>query len=289
MNTTVQELSGMIRKADDPLPVLAHMLAPHVEGLERAKQAVVLSLVSLDDKGPHRGRIHTLLHGPPGTGKGQPLKRAAELAKVPVFSPRTTEAGLTADLRDGAPGALPRMGNTQLGVFALDELDKLGAQQRQHMLQAMEGGKFTVVGGGVQETHQAPVRVIAAANRIEHFSPEFLDRFDLKVHVPRPDQDAAQAIVSAIAGSYMSEGGTPGVSVLAHYIRSARAYRPAFGDQTRARASKLINGRIEAQPDAEVSIRDQISVLRIALALARIEFSPVEVKHVRRAMALLEG
>lgn len=287
MPRNAMELMDRIESHDDSLGCLTQLLAPGVEGLELAKRAIILSMVSLDDRGSDRGRLHTLLYGPPGTAKTSPVKFAADMAGAPLFSPKTTEAGLTADLRNGNPGALPRMHETAYQLFAVDELDKMPSKNLEHLLQSMSDGEFTASSASVMETFDAEVRVLATANRTEGFAPELLDRFDFAVYVPRPDQEAAQEIMESVTGGFMQEGGKEEAyqQALKMYLDRARCYHPKFADQERARVSTVIRNSIE---DDDVCIRSKVAVLRVAFALARVELSPVQVEHAEQAIDMLD-
>ena len=109
------------REGYDPLEYWYPSLNPLVHGLERARKAIILALVSAGDNCKRR-RIHVLLTGEPGTGKSDIrnfLKH--EIGAVGV-GPSSSDAGLKADARgkEITPGALNWAHG---GVLTIDELD----------------------------------------------------------------------------------------------------------------------------------------------------------------------
>ena len=90
----------------DALEYLYPKLEPFIKGMEVARKAVVISLASRD-VGPRRGRIHTLLVGPPGTTKSDIRNFVKYQLGTVGVGPKCSEASLKYDARgEGTPGAL---------------------------------------------------------------------------------------------------------------------------------------------------------------------------------------
>ncbi|MFC2135751.1 minichromosome maintenance protein MCM [Bacteroidota bacterium] len=175
----IQELS------QDPkvFEKLAQSIAPTIFGHEKVKEALLLQLMGGTKKtreqgAASRGDMHILLIGDPGSGKSQMLKRMSQIApKARYISGKgASGAGLTASvvkdefLRGYAleAGALVL---TNKGLCCIDELDKMSAEDRSAMHEALEQQTITISKANIQATLRAETTVLAAAN------PKF-GRFD---------------------------------------------------------------------------------------------------------------
>ncbi len=180
-----EEEENIIKLSKDPkvFEKLVASLAPTIYGHEKVKEALILQLLGGCRKtstqgAASRGDMHILLIGDPGAGKSQLLKRTAQVApKARYISGKgATGAGLTASvvkdefLRGYAleAGALVL---TNKGICCIDELDKMGAEDRSAMHEALEQQTITISKANIQATLRAETTVLAAAN------PKF-GRFD---------------------------------------------------------------------------------------------------------------
>jgi replicative DNA helicase Mcm len=158
-------------------------LAPTIYGHDKIKEALVLQALGgvrkKRQKGSTlRGDIHILLIGDPGSGKSQLLKRIAQVVPKAryVSGKGATGAGLTASvikdefIRGYAleAGALVL---TNRGICCIDELDKMGKDDRSAMHEALEQQTVTISKANIQATLRSETTVLAAAN------PKF-GRFD---------------------------------------------------------------------------------------------------------------
>ena len=206
-----------ISKDPELMKKLVKSVAPSIYGHEAIKEALILQLTGgvLKERGGgsrSRGDIHIMLIGDPGSGKSQLIKRIEKVApKAKYVSGKgTSGAGLTASvvkdefLSDWAleAGALVLANK---GMCCIDELDKMSAEDRSAMHEALEQQTVTISKANIQATLRSETTVLAAANpkfgRFDPFSPiaeqinlppALISRFDLIFPVrdiPQEEQD----------------------------------------------------------------------------------------------------
>lgn len=180
-------------------------VAPSIYGNEDVKEAMLMQLFSgivknLPDGTRVRGDIHMLLVGDPGIAKSQLLRYAVRLAPRGVYTSgkSATSAGLTAaavkdDFGDGRwtleAGALVL---ADMGIAAVDEMDKMSNEDRSALHEAMEQQTVTVAKAGIMATLKSRCAMLGAANprygRFDMYQPlaeqirmppALLSRFDL--------------------------------------------------------------------------------------------------------------
>jgi len=170
-------------------------IAPHIYGHEAMKEAIILQLFSgvkklLPNDQKIRGNIHLLLVGDPGVAKSQLLMAANKIAPKSVFvGGKTTSAvGLTATaVKDefGEGGWTLKAGALVLasgGIAMCDELDKMDAEERVALHEAMEQGTISVAKAGIVTRFKTDTSILAAANpkfsRFDSFQP-FMEQINL--------------------------------------------------------------------------------------------------------------
>jgi replicative DNA helicase Mcm len=184
---------------------IIHSIAPSIYGYEEVKEATALQLFSgipknLPDGARIRGDIHVLLVGDPGVAKSQLLRYGVKLAPRGIYTSgkTSTSAGLTAtavkdEFGEGRwtleAGALVL---ADMGLACVDELDKMEADDRSSMHEAMEQQTISIAKAGIMATLKSRCALLGAANpkfgRFDRYEPiakqinmppTLLSRFDL--------------------------------------------------------------------------------------------------------------
>ena len=180
-------------------------MAPTIYGMDVEKEALILQLFggvpkAMPDGTRIRGDIHTLLVGDPGTAKSQLLTYISKLAPRSIYTSGkgSSAAGLTAaavrdEFGEGRwtleAGALVL---ADMGIAAIDEIDKMNDSDRDALHQAMEQQEVSIAKAGINATLKSRCSLLAAANpklgRFDEFlpiheqinmPPALLSRFDL--------------------------------------------------------------------------------------------------------------
>ncbi|MBW2977566.1 minichromosome maintenance protein MCM, partial [Candidatus Woesearchaeota archaeon] len=183
---------------------LISSIAPSIYGYEKVKEALLLQLMGGVQKERKdgvitRGDMHVLLVGDPGCGKSQMLKRISAVAPKGryVSGKGVSGAGLTASVVKDEflkgwsleAGALVLASN---GICCIDEMDKMGEEDRGAMHEALEQQTVSISKANIQATLLARTTVLAAANpkfgRFDPYDilakqinlpPTLINRFDL--------------------------------------------------------------------------------------------------------------
>jgi replicative DNA helicase Mcm len=202
-----------------------HSIAPTIYGNEDVKEAIALQLFGgimkeMPDSSHLRGDIHILLVGDPGIAKSQLLRYVVKISPRGIYTSgkSSTSAGLTAtavkdEFGDGRwtleAGALVL---ADMGVAAVDELDKMAKEDRSALHEAMEQQTISVAKAGITATLRSRCALLGAANpkmgRFDQWSPisdqinmppSLLSRFDLIfVMTDQPEQTRDEAIAGHI-------------------------------------------------------------------------------------------
>ena len=193
---------------------LIQSVAPFIHGHENEKEAILLLLAgsprkTLADGTKIRGDINILLVGDPGTAKSELLKYVAKIAQRGLYTSGkgSTAAGLTAAVVREKNGGMMFLeaGAVVLadqGVAAVDEFDKMRAEDRSALHETMEQQTVSVAKGGIVATLNARTSIIAAANptfgrydiyknlheNLENIPTPLLTRFDL-IFAVRDEKD----------------------------------------------------------------------------------------------------
>ncbi len=161
----------------DLLDFVARSIAPSIEGYQHIKRSLALQLFGgvarrHQDGRRMRGDIHILMLGDPGTGKSQLIDYMADLSPrgVKASGQSASKAGLTAtavkdELSGGRwtleAGALVL---ADLGLAAIDELDKMNSEDRSAMHEGLEQQRIHVNKAGINAQLNCRAPVVAAAN-----------------------------------------------------------------------------------------------------------------------------
>jgi len=174
---------------------LTQSIAPLIYGHETVKESIILQLFGgvkkhLPGNQVIRGNAHVLLVGDPGTGKSQILQAANNIAPKSIYTAGKTSSGvgLTASaVKDdfGEGGWTLKAGALVLasgGVCMVDELDKMDAEDRSAMHEAMEQGMISIAKAGIVTRFRSDTSILAAANpkmsRFEQYTP-FIEQINL--------------------------------------------------------------------------------------------------------------
>jgi replicative DNA helicase Mcm len=204
---------------------ITHSIAPTIYGSEDVKEAIALQLfggiVKEMPDGTHlRGDIHVLLIGDPGIAKSQLLRYVVKLSPRAIYTSgqSSTSAGLTAtavkdEFGEGRwtleAGALVL---ADMGVAAVDEMDKMQKEDRSALHEAMEQQTISVAKAGITATLKSRCALLGAANpkygRFDMYGdiadqinmpPSLLSRFDLIfIMTDQPEQRRDLAIAEHI-------------------------------------------------------------------------------------------
>ncbi|HII66261.1 TPA: minichromosome maintenance protein MCM [Candidatus Woesearchaeota archaeon] len=313
--------------AEDPRgyeKIIASM-APSIYGYEKIKESLMLQMMGgvrkvRNDKVVSRGDMHILLVGDPGAGKSQLLKRVATIAPKSryVSGKGASGAGLTASVvRDEflkgwalEAGALVLASD---GICCIDELDKMGVEDRAAMHEALEQQTVSVSKANVQATLIARATVLAAANpkfgRFDPFDiianqidlpPTLINRFDLIFPIKDlPDGVKDEKLATHILGLHQNpDSKKPEIptDMLKKYIAYARQFvhphlTPEAIEEIKSfylkmRMSGSEGGGVQTIP---ISPRQLEALVRLAEASARMRLSDVVLKRdAKKAIELLE-
>ncbi len=204
---------------------ITHSIAPTIYGNEDVKEAISLQLFGgitkeMPDGSHLRGDIHVLLIGDPGIAKSQLLRYVVKLSPRAIYTSgqSSTSAGLTAtavkdEFGDGRwtleAGALVL---ADMGIAAIDEMDKMQKDDRSALHEAMEQQSISVAKAGITATLKSRCALLGAANpqygRFDDYAPvsdqinmpaSLLSRFDLIfIMSDKPDEKRDGAIADHI-------------------------------------------------------------------------------------------
>ncbi|MCD6137779.1 MAG: AAA family ATPase, partial [Deltaproteobacteria bacterium] len=252
------------------------------------RSALLCAATAGFETGRVRRRLHMLLVGPPGCGKTEILLWFnRHLDAHFVNAEFTTKVGLSADARGGevTPGVLAEADG---GIICIDELDRLAHNDQNALLQAMEEGSYMVIKAKHRKRLRANVVVIASANDKEKIQKPLLDRFDFIHELKTPTREERMKTVGTLVETFFSSATTQ-EKVLRHYLRFVQNHEPKVSDEVKERVSKLIMTYIRtAKTDiTQLSYRSlELSILRIAYAIAKLQRSDLREEHVRQAIKL---
>jgi len=227
VNISEEDEAEILELSRDPkiYSKIPRSIAPTIYGNDDVKEAVALQLFGgipkeMPDGSRLRGDIHILLVGDPGIAKSQLLRYIVQLSPRGIYTSgkSSTSAGLTAtavkdDFGDGRwtleAGALVL---ADMGMAAVDELDKMDKEDRSSLHEAMEQQTISVAKAGITATLRSRCALLGAANpkmgRFDEYAPiaeqinmppSLLSRFDLIfIMADKPDSSRDLAIADHI-------------------------------------------------------------------------------------------
>lgn len=299
----IQELSSQ----PDIYQILIDNVAPSIYGHKMEKEACLLSLFGGVDRKREiniRGNIHVLFVGDPSTAKSQLLRATAELSPRGMYSSGqgVTAAGLTAAMTKNDAGEwMIEAGVLVLsdnGVACIDEIDKMKAEDRVNIHEAMEQQIISINKAGVHATLKARTSIIAAANplsgrydpyksvldNLSSFPPTLFSRFDLIfIVIDKPDESLDEKVIQHIWGEEEKEKSKRiDRELFKKYIAYAKRVKPEVSPEARkilndyflSIRKHMQNGN-DNQGTISIFYRQFEALRRICEAHARILLKPI--------------
>lgn len=301
-------------------------IAPTLWGYESIKEAIALQLFSgvlkkRTDGTKMRGDIHILLVGDPGVGKSQMLKYISTLAPKAryVVGTSASGAGLTATVvRDEflrgwslEAGALVLANG---GIACIDEIDKMGKEDRVAIHEAMEQQTISVSKANIQATLRAETTMLAAANpKLGRFDPygsiaeqidlppTLINRFDLIFTIrDKPSKDRDIELAKHILETAKKPDSKTGViksDMLKKYVAHASRIHPELTTEATdeimefyVRIRNKDASSDEGMRPIPISPRQLEALIRLSEASAKVRLSKKVLKQdAQRAIALLSS
>jgi replicative DNA helicase Mcm len=299
---------------------IVNSIAPSIFGHERIKEAIALQMFggvkkTREDGVKSRGDLHILLIGEPGTGKSQLLKFSGELAPKGryVVGKSSTGAGLTASVvKEESTGEFSLEAGAVVlankGLAAIDEIDKMAAEDRSSLHEAMEQQQISVSKANIQATLNAETSILAAGNpklgRFDPYEPipeqinlgdTLLSRFDFIFPVlDEPDQEKDKELADTILKNHIDPEETDaeiGQQQLRRYIAYAKKnVRPQLTEEASSKIQEFyVNMRSKGQEGSvPITARQLEALIRIAEGSARAHLrEEVALEDAERAIDLL--
>ena len=293
--------------------------APSIRGYRDVKEAIALQLFGgsakqLEDETKLRGDIHILIVGDPGIGKSQILKYVSRLAPRSIYTSGkgTTGAGLTAAaVRDELGGWSLEAGALVLGDqgnVCVDELDKMRAEDRSALHEALEQQTVSIAKAGIMATLNSRCSVLAAANpkfgkfdsykilaeQIDLPAP-IISRFDLIFVIEdKPTREGDSKLADHILKIHKENTIDYEIEpdLLRKYIAYARkTANPVLTDEANQVLKEFYvntrNSNPEEQSTVPITARQLEAIIRLAEASAKIKLKEfVEKEDAEKAVRL---
>lgn len=310
-----EKLIQEVSKDDKVFTKIVDSISPSLFGLREEKTGLALQLFGgvrkeMPDGQKVRGDIHILLVGDPGTAKSMLLRYISDLSPRGMYTSGrgSTGAGLTAAaIREEVMGEsrwILEAGTLVLadkGIAAVDELDKMRAEDRSSMHEAMEQQTISIAKAGINARLNSRCSLLGAANprfgRFEaheniasqiNLPPPLISRFDLIFaikDIPKKDEDkriAEHILISHQEGEKLMgdskfeprEASKPKFEkeFLRKYVAHAKQIYPVMTDESIEKLRDFyleIRGDVEEGESIPITARQLESLVRLSEASAR--------------------
>lgn len=290
---------------------LVGSIARTIHGYYTVKEAILYALFGGVMKEPSpdrktRGEIHVLLVGDPAVAKSQILRSIAKIAPRAIYTSGkgATAAGLTAAVVK-TKGELPSLEVGALvladrGIACIDEIDKMNANDRIAIHEAMAQQTISINKWGINVTLPAQTAVIASGNpaygryddartlaeNLENLPVTLLSRFDLIFTIrdlPDEEMDKERAeFVLRVAKGDLNEKDLISIPVLRKYIAYGRRLSPTLTSEAHTIIKKCysdLRKEGKARGAFMITLRHLEGLVRMAEAHARARLSDKVVKE----------
>jgi len=325
IDITNQDKEKIIEMGRDPDIVnrIIDSIAPSIFGYRQIKEAIALQLFSgvsktLPDGSKKRGDIHILLVGDPGIAKSQLLRWVKNIAPRAIYTTGkgASSVGLTAAVtRDDLSGRWTLEAGALVladkGIAIVDEIDKMRAEDRSALHEALEQQTITINKAGINAILRARCSLLSAANpkygKFDRFTaisdqidlePTLLSRFDLIFTIlDEPKKDVDERMADFILGVHSKSNDVkPEIQpeMLKKYIAYARRYvSPKLTEEIVDEIKRFyVDMRASVDPDSGIPItpRQLEAIIRLSEASARMRLRNfVEIQDVMRATKLIKA
>lgn len=280
----ISEFEELIASGQDMVSYWAQRLNPRIIGMDREREACLISLASPPDKDGLMRRCHTLIWGPPGTAKSLIIAYIKHNLDAVGIAPKSTEAGLKLDGRDATPGAMMLAHH---GTLVIEEIDKFDRKTLETLYEAMTTGEFDVNVGNIRQTCPAELRAIAVGNDIKKLPVPLMDRFDMTFYYEIPSKDAEKKITDDLYLQWITSKEDYRGEKLRAFLAYIKPFEPELTAKMLELCMKLKNAYIdlsEKKPD----IREKEAFMRVAYVIAKINHREVRVEDYLRAVKLVD-
>lgn len=166
------------------------------------------------------------------------------------------------------------------------QLDKLKREDAQGLLDSMSSGSIVIRVGKIHARLSARCRIVAAANRMEHFTPELVDRFDVIVKMEDFSTDEEKEIAAQIAKRwFMEKEGAYGEELKA-YLTWNKNYVPTINEEVRDKMQQIIALYIDLDENIRGSMRKKESIIRLAFTIAKLNRRELRASDLIEAITL---
>ena len=325
-----KDMFNKMSKSDNIYETISKSIAPNIYGHPDIKKAIACMLFGgspkrLPDKTKLRGDINILLYGDPSTAKSQFLKYVHQVAPISVYTSGkgSSAAGLTvAIIKDPTSKDFQLEGGAFIladgGVVCIDEFDKMRAQDRVAIHEAMEQQTISVAKAGITTVLNSRTSILAAANPIfgtyqdnKKISDQIdlqttiLSRFDC-IFIVRDQKNEAmdRKMVDHIMNIFSNNARTSAnennhnIRELKNYIAYARTQSSPRLDMESAsllqdiyvkQREEIRRGESRGKNKIPLTVRQLEAIIRISESLAKMRLSNhVTMDDVKEAKRLFE-